>query len=208
MKNNITHRQIILFIAMILSFSFASNAYTFQEDTTLTKKELKALKKEQKKKAKEQKKAERQALEEIAHNAAVVAIDSQSFVLEANQLYDRRGRTVNVQSNINFLKVEGDVGVLQIGSAYLIGWNGVGGITVDGRISDWKVEKDEKTGRTKVSFNIMGTTLTARVIYDLDGSGNFCNATINGVFSAGQLKMRGVLVPNNQSRTYEGMIRY
>ncbi|OHX66233.1 hypothetical protein NH26_07650 [Flammeovirga pacifica] len=191
-----------------MAISLSASAINIVQDTTLSKKEQKALKKEQKRKAKEQKKAEREAFEKLVNQQAQVAIDSQSFVLEATQLYDRKGRTVNVQSNINFLKVEGNTGVLQIGSAHLVGWNGVGGITVDGRISDWKVKKDEKTGRTRVEFNIMGSVLTARVTYDLDGTGNFCNATVNGVFSNGQLKMRGQLVPNNISSTFEGMIRY
>lgn len=195
-------------IILVMAISLSASAINIVQDTTLSKKEQKALKKEQKRKAKEQKKAEREAFEKLVNQQAQVAIDSQSFVLEATQLYDRKGRTVNVQSNINFLKVEGNTGVLQIGSAHLVGWNGVGGITVDGRISDWKVKKDEKTGRTRVEFNIMGSVLTARVTYDLDGTGNFCNATVNGVFSNGQLKMRGQLVPNNISSTFEGMIRY
>ncbi|WP_044205005.1 DUF4251 domain-containing protein [Flammeovirga sp. OC4] len=196
-------------IALSLIFGISFTAFAQEEaDQNLSKKEQKALKKEQKKKAKAEKKAQAEAFEKIQHQQALVAIDSQQFVLEANQLYDRRGRTVNVQSNINFIKVEKDVGVLQIGSANLIGWNGVGGITVDGRISDWKVSKDDKNGRTTVSFNIMGSMLQARVIYDLDGTGNYCNVRIDGVFSARQLKMRGVLVPNNMSSTYEGMIRY
>ncbi|ANQ49322.1 DUF4251 domain-containing protein [Flammeovirga yaeyamensis] len=205
-KSNIY--KFILSIFLIIGISFTASALDIVQDTTLTKKEQKALKKEQKRKAKEEKKAQREALEKLVNQQANAAIDSQSFVLEATQLYDRRGRTVNVQSNINFLKVEGNTGVLQIGSAHLVGWNGVGGITVDGRISDWKVTKDEKTGRTRVEFNIMGSVLTARVAYDLDGTGNFCNATVNGVFSNSQLKMRGQLVPNKVSSTFEGMIRY
>ncbi|WP_071397115.1 DUF4251 domain-containing protein [Flammeovirga pacifica] len=207
MKKNILYK-FVMSIILVMAISLSASAINIVQDTTLSKKEQKALKKEQKRKAKEQKKAEREAFEKLVNQQAQVAIDSQSFVLEATQLYDRKGRTVNVQSNINFLKVEGNTGVLQIGSAHLVGWNGVGGITVDGRISDWKVKKDEKTGRTRVEFNIMGSVLTARVTYDLDGTGNFCNATVNGVFSNGQLKMRGQLVPNNISSTFEGMIRY
>lgn len=205
MKTSII-KNIIITLSIFLGFSFSTFAQ--DSDSTLTKAEKKALKKEQKKKAKAERKAQSKAFEEIQHSQALVAIDSQQFVLEANQLYDRRGRTVNVQSSINFLKVSGDVGVLQIGSAHLIGWNGVGGITVDGRISDWEVRKDEKNGRTHVTFNIMGTALVARVTYDLDGSGNYCNVRVNGVFSGRELRMRGILVPNNISSTYEGMIRY
>ncbi|KXX72066.1 DUF4251 domain-containing protein [Flammeovirga sp. SJP92] len=204
--NTTVFKNCIIALSLILGFSLSS--YAQEAESTLSKKEQKALKKEQKKKAKEEKKAQAEAFEKLQHDQALAAIDSQQFVLEANQLYDRRGRTVNVQSNINFIKVQKDVGTLQIGSANLVGWNGVGGITVDGRISDWKVKKDDKNGRTTVSFNIMGSMLVARVIYDLDGTGNYCNVRIDGVFSARQLKMRGILVPNNMSSTYEGMIRY
>ncbi|MBB6459121.1 DUF4251 domain-containing protein [Flammeovirga kamogawensis] len=198
-------RKITFAITLLFGFTLTT---AIAQETTLTKKEQKALKKEEKRKAKEQKKAEQEAYEKIIHEQAVTAIDSQQFVLEANQLYDRRGRTVNVQSNINFIKVSGDVGVVQIGSASLVGYNGVGGITVDGKISDWKVRFDEKSKRTYVSFNIMGPTLTAKVTYDLDGVGNYANCRIDGVFSSSQLKMRGILKPNSQSKTYQGMIRY
>ena len=119
-------KQIIfILIAILVAIPTISQA---QE---LSKKEQRQLNKQLKKE---------QKAEEDARKAAIVGLmmEHGRFVLEADQLRDKRGNTVNVSSMINFIASDSINGVIQIGSQHYPGLNRVGGITVDGPISNYK----------------------------------------------------------------------
>ena len=72
----------------------------------------------------------------IAGLQAGDAIKNASFVLEADAVTFRRGTRVFVNSTTNFISVRGDRAVVQVSPSYSYsGPNGVGGITVDGKVS-------------------------------------------------------------------------
>ena len=108
-------------------------------------------KKEQKQLENQLKKEQR--AEEAARQAEVLdsMIQHQRFVLEANTLKNKRGQIFNVSSRINFIVADSLTGVIQVGT-YSIGShayvrkNGLGGITVDGTIADYKCSKHKKNG--------------------------------------------------------------
>ena len=114
---------LILAIATVVSVS------SFSQE--LSKKEQRKLYKELKKEQKAEEEA-RQA--ELVH----LMVHYRRFVLEADQLKDKRGNTTHVFSMINFVAADSINGVLQVGSNSYIGRNGVGGITVEGPISNYK----------------------------------------------------------------------
>lgn len=129
-------------------------------------------------------------------------LENKNFVLETDYLQNRYGYRIPVSSNINFVKVEPGKAVIQIGSHYGIGPNGVGGITAKGKITSWDLTENEKN----MTFDLKMNVMTPIGIYDLQfsisPSGN-TTARLTGI-SSGYLKFDGDLVPLDKSLIYEG----
>lgn len=128
-------------------------------------------------------------------------LENKNFVLESDFLQDRYGNRVFVNSTINFVAVDSATAVIQVGSNYRMGPNGVGGVTARGRISKWELREDKKHNFT-LSMNVM----TAIGIYDLHfsiGPSGRSTARLTGL-RAGNLTFEGYLVPVEESSVYEG----
>lgn len=140
----------------------------------------------------------------IASVQARAALKNQDFVLEANTVTFKTGATVFVNSTTNFISVKGNRAVVQISpSNFASGPNGVGGVTVDGMISDMKVMTDKK-GRVTYSMNVMGIGINAQVeIYMFPGT-NRASATIYPNFNSNTVWIEGDIVPYENSNVFEG----
>ncbi len=104
----------------------------------------------------QEKKAAQEALDKMLFQEAKEAIDNQTFVLEADRVYFKYGTSAFVSSNTNFVGLDGDKAVVQVAfNVPFSGPNGLGGITVDGNASNYKVKTDKK-GNIHVSMNVMG----------------------------------------------------
>ncbi len=80
-------------------------------------------------------------LDHLKHEAAVNALKSGEFVLEAYQLQFVRGNIANVSSLANFISMhDGEVTVQTSFNNGRLGSNGLGGITVEGAPSKVKIE--------------------------------------------------------------------
>lgn len=180
---------------MILVFTAMLTLPAFTQE--LSKKEQKKLQKELKK---EQKAAEAAQKSELV----TAMVEYQRFVLEANTLRDKRGNSVTVASNINFISADSLSGVIQVGSNMYVGRNGVGGITVDGTISDYKFTRQERSG----SYNITYILRTPVGSYDVQITAfpdSRADATVRSTTWGDQLRYSGYLVPLGLSRVYKGM---
>ena len=129
-------------------------------------------------------------------------LENRDFVLEANYLQDRFGNRRIVNSMINFVAVDSMSAIIQVGSDYRNGPNGVGGVTAKGRITKWQLTEYKKSRSFNLSINVM----TNIGIYDLQFSiGLWGNSTVRLTgLTAGQLTFEGDLVSYSQSRVYEG----
>ncbi|WP_159519227.1 DUF4251 domain-containing protein [Sunxiuqinia indica] len=129
-------------------------------------------------------------------------LENKSFVLEADFLQDKYGNRVFASSNINFVSVDSATAVIQVGSNFRIGPNGVGGVTAKGTITKYELKENERKRTFSLALNVM----TPLGIYDLrfsiSPSGN-TRATLTGL-RRGQLTFEGDLVPLEESRVYEG----
>ncbi|MBN2350138.1 MAG: DUF4251 domain-containing protein [Bacteroidales bacterium] len=129
-------------------------------------------------------------------------LENKNFVLETDYLQNRYGYRFPVNSNINFVKVDSAMAVIQVGSNNGLGYNGVGGVTAKGRITRWDLKKNEK----KNSYNLSMSVMTPIGIYDLhffiDPSGH-ATARLTGLRS-GNLTFDGTLIPSEISGIYEG----
>ena len=109
-----------------------------------------------------------------------------------------------VDNSTTFISVKGNRAVVQISpSNFSSGPNGLGGVTVDGMVSDYKVMTDNK-GRIILSMNVMGIGINAQVeIYMYPGS-NSAQATVYPNFNSNTVWLSGNIVPYENATVMEG----
>lgn len=186
-------------ITFVLAFTFILGI-SAQDDQKLSKSELRKLQREQKK-------AEQAAQREEMAMITDFMITHQRFVLEAEYISNKSGSRVPVQSTINFIMLDSTVATVQLGSAMTAGYNGVGGATIEGKITSYKFSKIGKKGD---SFSISMTFMSSLGIYDITmmvSASGTSDATIRGNWS-GALSYHGKIVPLGQSRVYKGHTTY
>ena len=152
----------------------------------------------------EAQKAREKAENERNYAIAVQALKEGKFVLEADQLVFKRGRSAFVSSTTNFVLMDGEHASVQIATNNaLAGPNGIGGITVDGSRKEMKITTDKK-GNVNCSFSVQGIGISAQVYITLTNGGNNASARISPNFNSNTLTLNGVLVPLSQSNVYKG----
>lgn len=180
-------------VTILLALLMAVTAYSQEQE--LSKREKKKLEKEMRK--------EQQAKDaEMKAQLVAVMVEYQRFVLEADQLRGKGGTQVQVNSALNFVANDSINGVIQIGQESYVGLNGVGGITAEGPISNYKYTLNEKNGVYNVSFNIRSAMGNYDVRMTIFSDGR-ADATVSSTWP-GQLNYSGYVVPPNQSRVYKG----
>ncbi len=107
-------------------------------------------------------------------------INARSFVLSADFLQSRTGEVIPVVSTLNFIKVDKDRGTLQTGANSGMGYNGVGGVTAEGRIGTWKLTKDVKKQYYMLHFSL-DTQLGNYDVFLTVSADNHASATISGL---------------------------
>ena len=137
-------------------------------------------------------------------NAAVQAINNQSFVLEANNIQPMNGQVFYVNSNTNFVSLNDGQAMVQIASnSPYPGPNGLGGITVQGSASNIQTKQDDK-GNVYLNMNVQGVFISATVSLMLTNGTNNATVTVDPNFSGRNLRMTGTLLPYSQSNIFQG----
>ncbi len=164
----------------------------------------KAERKTQRKIERELKKEARiQALEDN-HERMVALVENRTFVIEANTLYDRFQNRYEVSPTINFVKIDGDEGVVQFGFNQLVGYNGVGGLTFEGRISGYKITRKKSQGPITITTNISSPGLSGPATLNVTISNNgLARATIIGSFGS-RITFAGTVYDLEETRVYQG----
>lgn len=141
---------------------------------------------------------------QIDHNASATALEERKFVLEADRIVFKYGQSVYVNSNTNFISLFDDEAAVQISPMNAHpGFNGLGGITLDGSTSDVKVTRDRKNN-IRLSMNIMGVAISARVDIILYEGSDQAYVTINPNFNSNRIELIGKIVPFEQSKVFKG----
>ena len=167
----------------------------------------KSITKEAKKVEREIKKQERLAQDAVEgqeeFNAAVQAINNQSFVLEANNIQPMNGQVFYVNSNTNLSLNDGQAMVQIASNSPYPGPNGLGGITVQGSASNIQTKQDDK-GNVYLNMNVQGVFISATVSLMLTNGTNNATVTVDPNFSGRNLRMTGTLLPYSQSNIFQG----
>ena len=149
-------------------------------------------------------KAREKMEEERAYADALQAIKDRKFVMEVDRVTFKRGRSAYVTANTNFILLNGEKASVQVAfNGAFAGPNGIGGVTVDGRVGDIKTTTDKK-GNVSCSFNVMGVGISAQVSIRLAHGSSNVSATINPNFNSNRLSLDGKLIPLSESSVFKG----
>ena len=115
----------LMVVVLMTGVAMAQNMQQEKTVEVLTGKELR-----------KQKRIEQKAIFEAQKKAGIALIEGRDFVLQAERLGGKNSVPLQVSNQINFIKIEGDELVVQLGSPFIAsGNNGLGGTTYRGKIS-------------------------------------------------------------------------
>ena len=203
---------ILLLSAMFMLGSspiLAQQSTNVEQTTKQAEKEAKKAQKEAEKAAKKAEKEAKKAKEEAISNAlfdvAVKALEERKFVLKATEVEFKRGHTSHVNSANNFVMLDGEEASIQFSSnTAILGPNGMGGLTVDGKASHIEMKTDKK-GNITFSMSVQGTAVSAKVEFRMSKGNNRCSATILPNFNSNRTTFSGELVPlTNANNVFKG----
>lgn len=181
---------IIVVIVGLLPFT------SYCQSETLSKKEQRKIAREEKKRL-----AEEQAAKEFELLKAMVM--SGKYVVQAERLIGRDGREYSVQSNLNFVKVDGEQGVIQSGTTNSSGGNGLGGRTASGKIKNYTVKVIEKRRSFNIKYDLHDIDGSFSVTLSVGQSGYTVADVRDNILNA-NVRMSGNLVSLEESTIFKG----
>jgi hypothetical protein len=150
----------------------------------------------------QEKKEAKKAKQIENYNRVNMMLDTRNFVLKADYLENRYGDRAQVSPVTNFILVSSANGVLQTSFNNAVGYNGVGGVTAEGTIGSWEVEKNSK----KMTFTVRFSLLTNIGIYDIFMTVNSdyrAYARISGL-TRGDIRYSGHLGTGDGNQVFKG----
>ncbi len=190
--------KMFIWILSVMLF-FGGTFTTYAQDTVkLTKKELRKFERRKKKEEKE-----RSSFKQRLKYAKM--LKDQRFVFQANILFGPQGESYSVSPSINFLAVKGNQVVLQFGFEGVIGWNGVGGLTSEGYLENYKFEPGKKKNSAlSINSRVRPISTTGSPYFHLtvldDGSAQLdVNMALGG-----HLRMSGYIVSLKKADIFKG----
>lgn len=179
----------VILLIMFSMLMLAGNIRAQESEKEVTRSEQKAL---------------QAKLDSLLYNEAVKAINDKAFTLEADQVVFKYGEFAYVNSNTNFVSVKGDKAVVQVAFNIPIdGPNGLGGVTVEGSVSGYKMTSDKK-GTIHLEFNVMGVGISAQVVVTMPKGTSRASVEVSPNFNSNRLTLNGVVLPIEKSHVFKG----
>ena len=192
-------KKFIVLVALIVASTLGASVHA-QVSTLDTRDNPKA----QREAERSRQKAEAEAQEAALYAAAVQALKENRFVVEVDRVVFKYGDVAYVNTNTNFILVDEDEGSVQVAfNTPYSGPNGIGGVTVDGRVSGIKL-KESKKGKINYNFSVQGTGISAQIFLTLSAGSNQATVTITPNFNSRTLTLYGEIVPLEQSSVFKG----
>ena len=177
----------------------------FAQDKKMTRKEKEAAWRAERLRKRAQE--ERQVMHDdsIQFVQAVNAIRSGSWALEASNVTFNNGVTRFVTASTNFVSVDDGQAVVQtaFNNSNVNSPNGLGGITLEGRITSEELKMD-KDGNVYYNYSIQGADISATVNIVVTANSNQATATVNPNFSSNQMTFSGYIYPYDTAGVIEG----
>jgi len=189
-----------LLFAITLLFSLT----LFAQVESSPKKEEKAKRKAEKAERKAAKKALRDQERLASIQKSNELIESKYWVLEATRLQLKKGSVQNMNQNLNFVATNDDKGVIQLAFQGIQGWNGIGGITLEGKYSQYNITQPKKEGGgVSLQAIISGATFSGPVTMFLNVRSNDVEVRLTGSFGE-RITFYGVLKHPDESNVFKG----
>lgn len=191
-------KKLIYFLGLLFVMTLAFPNTGIAQAKQLTKKEQRKLEKQKKKE---------QRLKKDAASRKFYAnlIQNKRWVFQATRLFGPTGVYYSVTPDVNFVAVHDNKIILQFAFQGVVGWNGVGGITAEGFLTNFKFNrgKNEKHAMS-ISAHIQPKYGSASPYFTMDinndGSADITITLENG----GTLRMGGQVYSPAQSSVYKG----
>lgn len=196
----------VLFILLAL---FAVQVSLFAQEKKMTRKEKEAAWRAERLKKRAQEERQIMHNDSVQYVQAINAIRNGSWALEASNVTFNNGVTRFVTESTNFVSVDDGQAVVQtaFNNTNLNSPNGLGGITLEGRILDEELKMDEE-GNVYYNYNIQGAEISATVSVVITAHTNQATATVNPNFSSRQMTMSGYIYPYDSAGVIEGTSGY
>ena len=196
----------VLFILLAL---FAVQVSLFAQEKKMTRKEKEAAWRAERLKKRAQEERQIMHDDSVQYVQAINAIRNGSWALEASNVTFNNGVTRFVTESTNFVSVDDGQAVVQtaFNNSNINSPNGLGGITLEGRVLDEELKMD-KEGNVYYNYNIQGAEISATVNVVITAHTNQATATVNPNFSSRQMTMSGYIYPYDSAGVIEGTSGY
>ncbi len=174
---------------MILTFSQAQAQDYYPEDDKpeVTGKQLQ----------KEAKKKKMAIIDSVRFNSVEQAIKEGYFVVLVERVslsYSGHMESA-LDHNRNFILVQTDGGIVQTSSSWgYPGFNNMGGVTLSGKVTNYRISKGKK-GDLSVSYNLVGRNTNANVYISITRGSDQATATVTPTMGRGSFTMYGRIAP-------------
>ncbi len=158
---------------------------------------------ENKKQSRKEKKELRKLQQAEQKKVIVELLTSKTWVIEAHTVFDRYNQSYQLNPTINFVGINGDEGALQLGFDGLIGWNGVGGVTIDGSVTKYEIKEGKENSSPTVSLRFQGRGVGSASIHITVNSSGQASARVSGDFGE-RITFSGMLRSIEESVVYKG----
>lgn len=196
----------VLFILLAL---FAVQVSLFAQEKKMSRKEKEAAWRAERLKKRAQEERQIMHNDSVQYIQAINAIKAGSWALEASNVTFNNGVTRFVTESTNFVSVNDGQAVVQtaFNNSNINSPNGLGGITLEGRILGEELKMD-KEGNVYYNYSIQGAEISATVNVVITSHTNQATATVNPNFSSRQMTMSGYIYPYESAGVIEGTSGY
>lgn len=131
-------------------------------------------------------------------------VETREFIVEATQVFGTSGETYTISPEINFFTVDSSSSTIQLSFVGVSGWNGIGGVTIDGNIDRYDL-KELKEGKPitlmgSIIERIGGNTQFTMYVY----SSGLAQVEISGK-RASRITIQGRISTLANSNVYKGI---
>lgn len=134
-------------------------------------------------------------------------INNKTWVIEADMVYDRQMNPYNVSPTTNFMMLEGDMLTIQLDFKGLVDWNGIGGITMEGKVSKYEIKENKDAKPVDLTVYALGSAMGNVTVFasvDSYGMGRITYSDAQGT----RLTINGYFYSFEESRVYKSRRAY
>lgn len=197
-------KKIVFSLVAMLVMS-AGSVSAQSEGSAQGNSEEKIIEKEERVLSKQELKALQESIDSMQWAEAVAAVRDTAFTLEADEVIFKYGQRAYVSSTTNFVAVDKNNATVQVAfNVPMAGPNGMGGVTLDGRVSNYKMSFDKKGTTMTLTMNVTGIGISSRLTISLYKGSNRAQVDVQPNFNSHRISLSGRLLPKSQSFTVKG----